>query len=114
MLTRAEIDDILKLIDGSDFTELKLEMGDLKLELRKGPQAAALPLHLGQNTPRGARDLAQIPRGGREAPLRHTRRKLPAKGTAPANVLDIVPYFRMLRCIRSSRASGSSLPMTIS
>jgi acetyl-CoA carboxylase biotin carboxyl carrier protein len=37
MLTRAEIDDILKLIDGSDFTELKLEMGDLKLELRKGP-----------------------------------------------------------------------------
>lgn len=39
MLTRAEIDDILKLIDGSDFTELKLEMGDLKLELRKGPVA---------------------------------------------------------------------------
>ncbi len=53
MLTRAEIDDILKLIDGSDFTELKLEMGDLKLELRKGPQAAALPLHLGQNTQSG-------------------------------------------------------------
>jgi acetyl-CoA carboxylase biotin carboxyl carrier protein len=41
MLTRAEIDDILKLIDGSDFTELKLEMGDLKLELRKGGAAAA-------------------------------------------------------------------------
>jgi acetyl-CoA carboxylase biotin carboxyl carrier protein len=36
MLTRGEIDDILKLIDGSDFQELKLEMGDLKLELRKG------------------------------------------------------------------------------
>lgn len=53
MLTRAEIDDILKLIDGSDFTELKLEMGDLKLELRKGPQTAALPLDLGQNTPAG-------------------------------------------------------------
>jgi acetyl-CoA carboxylase biotin carboxyl carrier protein len=48
MLTRAEIDDILKLIDGSDFTELKLEMGDLKLELRKGgavaaPAVAAVP-----------------------------------------------------------------------
>lgn len=41
MLTRAEIDDILKLIDGSDFTELKLEMGDLKLELRKGGAASA-------------------------------------------------------------------------
>jgi acetyl-CoA carboxylase biotin carboxyl carrier protein len=43
MLTRAEIDDILKLIDGSDFTELKLEMGDLKLELRKGAQGVASP-----------------------------------------------------------------------
>lgn len=47
MLTRAEIDDILKLIDGSDFTELKLEMGDLKLELRKGgavPAVAPAPV----------------------------------------------------------------------
>ena len=44
MLTRAEIDDILKLIDGSDFTELKLEMGDLKLELRKGGAVALLRL----------------------------------------------------------------------
>lgn len=51
MLTRAEIDDILKLIDGSDFTELKLEMGDLKLELRKGE--VSKPFHLGQNTPAG-------------------------------------------------------------
>lgn len=40
MLTRAEIDDILRLIDGSDFTELKLEMGDLKLELRRAGTAA--------------------------------------------------------------------------
>ncbi len=53
MLTRAEIDDILKLIDGSTFSELKLEMGDLKLELRKGPQAPAQPFHLGENTPAG-------------------------------------------------------------
>ena len=51
MLTRAEIDDILKLIDGSEFTELKLEMGDLKLELRKG--GATQPFHLGPNTPAG-------------------------------------------------------------
>ena len=51
MLTRAEIDDILKLIDGSDFTEMKLEMGDLKLELRKGPLSP--PFHLGPDTPAG-------------------------------------------------------------
>jgi acetyl-CoA carboxylase biotin carboxyl carrier protein len=53
MLTRAEIDDILKLIDGSDFTELKLEMGDLKLELRKGPLAAPMPFQTGSNIPAG-------------------------------------------------------------
>lgn len=53
MLTRAEIDDILNLIDGSQFSELKLEMGDLKLELRKGPQTSALRLPLGGNTPAG-------------------------------------------------------------
>ncbi len=51
MLTRAEIDDILKLIDGSEFTELKLEMGDLKLELRKGPSSAQF--HPGPNTQSG-------------------------------------------------------------
>ena len=44
MLTRRDIDDILALIDGSDFVELRLEMGDLKLELRRpgaGPAVAA-------------------------------------------------------------------------
>ena len=40
-LTRDDIDYILKLIDGSDFDHLKLEMGDLKLELSK--PGAALP-----------------------------------------------------------------------
>lgn len=46
MLTRTDIDDILRLIDGSDFLELKLEMGDLKLELRRpgaGPAASVAP-----------------------------------------------------------------------
>lgn len=43
MLTRSEIDDILKLIDGSDFVELKLEMGDLKIELRRPGAAPAAP-----------------------------------------------------------------------
>jgi acetyl-CoA carboxylase biotin carboxyl carrier protein len=43
MLTRSDIDDILRLIDGSDFLELKLEMGDLKLELRRPGAAAPAP-----------------------------------------------------------------------
>lgn len=42
-LTREDIDHILKLVDGSDFDELILEMGDLKLELRKAGPAAAPP-----------------------------------------------------------------------
>lgn len=40
-LTRDDIDYILKLVDGSDFDELTLEMGDLKLELRKPGAGAA-------------------------------------------------------------------------
>ena len=44
-LTRDDIDDILKLIDNSDFDELKLEMGDMKLELRRrGAGSAAAPV----------------------------------------------------------------------
>ena len=43
-LTRADIDDVLRLLDGSDFDELRLEMGDLKLELRRrGAAPAAAP-----------------------------------------------------------------------
>lgn len=60
MLTRPEIDDILRLIDGSDFQELKLEIGDLKLELRRpGAIPAALaqqaaPAPVAQPTPAAA------------------------------------------------------------
>jgi acetyl-CoA carboxylase biotin carboxyl carrier protein len=42
MLTRSDIDDILRLVDASDFVELKLEMGELKLELRR-PGAVSTP-----------------------------------------------------------------------
>lgn len=43
-LTRDDIDDILKLIDNSDFDELKLEMGDMKLELRRRGAGSATPV----------------------------------------------------------------------
>lgn len=42
-LTRSDIDDILRLIDSSDFDELRLETGDLKLELRRRGAGAAAP-----------------------------------------------------------------------
>jgi acetyl-CoA carboxylase biotin carboxyl carrier protein len=40
-LTRSDIDDILRLVDGSDFDEIRLEMGDLKLEIRRRGNAPA-------------------------------------------------------------------------
>lgn len=42
-LTQKDIDDILRLIDGSGFDELKLEMGDLKLEVRRRGAVATAP-----------------------------------------------------------------------
>lgn len=54
-LTREDIDYILKLVDGSDFEELTLEMGDLKLELRKaGAPAPLAPSAEPASTPRPA------------------------------------------------------------
>jgi acetyl-CoA carboxylase biotin carboxyl carrier protein len=88
MLTRAEIDDILKLIDGSDFTELKLEMGDLKLELRKGgaapvPVAAAVSGAPAAPVPVAAKVVASG--GGSEvpAPLLGTFWHAPRPGADP-------------------------------
>ena len=91
MLTRAEIDDILKLIDGSDFTELRLEMGDLKLELRRGgavsapvPVAApAAPVAAPAPVPVAAKVIASG--GGSEvpAPLLGTFWHAPRPGAEP-------------------------------
>jgi acetyl-CoA carboxylase biotin carboxyl carrier protein len=41
-LTEEEIGQILRLIDGSDFNELHLEMGDLKLTIMKGEHGASV------------------------------------------------------------------------
>jgi acetyl-CoA carboxylase biotin carboxyl carrier protein len=35
-LTRADINEIVELIENSSFTELRIETGDLKIELRRG------------------------------------------------------------------------------
>lgn len=63
-LTRSDIDDVLRLIDGSDFDELKLEMGDTKIELRK----------------RGRRRLRLRPR---PLPLRPNQRARPSQRLLP-------------------------------
>ena len=94
-LTRSDIDDILKLIDGSDFDELKLEMGDVKLELRRrGAAPAAAPVAsapANAPTPTPAPAAAAVPApvvasgGGSEvpAPLLGTFYHAPKPGAAP-------------------------------
>ncbi|SPF79520.1 acetyl-CoA carboxylase biotin carboxyl carrier protein [Pseudoprimorskyibacter insulae] len=90
-LTRDDIDHILKLIDGSDFDSLKLETGDLKLELRRkgaGPATAA-PAPSAPAAP--AAPAATVPApvvasgGGSEvpAPLLGTFYHAPKPGAAP-------------------------------
>ncbi|MGG7565187.1 acetyl-CoA carboxylase biotin carboxyl carrier protein [Rhodovulum sp. DZ06] len=70
-LTRADIDEILSLVEKSDFDELKLEMGDLKLELRRKGAMAAAP----------AAPAAPAPAPAAEAPA-----PAPAAAAVPAPV----------------------------
>ena len=100
-LSRADIDEILKLVDGSDFDELKLEMGDLKLELRRrgagaptvaAPSAgavsppAAAPAAPPSAAPAAAVTAAVVASGGGAeipAPLLGTFWHAPRPGAAP-------------------------------
>jgi acetyl-CoA carboxylase biotin carboxyl carrier protein len=73
MLTRSDIDDILRLIDGSDFLELRLEMGDLKLELRRpgsGPATVAVAPQIAPASVKVAAPVAvpAVTTGGTEVP----------------------------------------------
>ena len=89
-LTRAAIDEILKLVDGSDFDELKLEMGDLKLELRRrgasSPAAAPAPAPAPVAKPAEAVAAPIVASGGGSeipAPLLGTFWHAPRPGAAP-------------------------------
>ncbi|WP_334193668.1 acetyl-CoA carboxylase biotin carboxyl carrier protein [Pararhodobacter sp.] len=87
-LTRADIDEILKLVDGSDFDELKLEMGDLKLELRRrgASAAAAAPPPAPVAKPAEAVAAPIVASGGGSeipAPLLGTFWHAPRPGAAP-------------------------------
>lgn len=99
-LTRSDIDDILRLVDGSDFDEIRLEMGDLKLEVRRRgstPSAAPAPAAVAPTpTPAAA---VSVPApviasgGGSEvpAPLLGTFFRAPKPGADPfINVGDTV------------------------
>ncbi|MBX3528293.1 MAG: hypothetical protein KF904_18995 [Rhodoblastus sp.] len=70
-LTQADIDEILRLIDNSHFDELKLEIGGLKLEVRrrgatrsvaKAAEAMPAPAH---NAANGAGSIEAKPSGAK-------------------------------------------------
>jgi acetyl-CoA carboxylase biotin carboxyl carrier protein len=100
-LTRQDINDILALVDQSDFDELRLEIGDTKIELRRrgaGSSVAAAPVTEGPVAP--VAQIAPAPKpteptpvaapvvasgGGSEvpAPLLGTYYSAPKPGAAP-------------------------------
>ena len=77
-LSRADIDDIIRLIDNSNFDELKLELGDTKIEIRRNgakpaPAVAAPPARATRAQP---------------APTRSTPAPAPAT-PAPGGSIDV-------------------------
>ena len=50
-LNRSDINEIIGYIENSNFTELRIEAGDLKIELRRAGAASALPLTAATPTP---------------------------------------------------------------
>lgn len=124
MLTRADIDDILKLIDASDFQELKLEMGDLKLELRKAgapraPEPSAAPAPAPAPPPAPAAPVAAkvvASGGGSEvpAPLLGTFWRAPRPGAdpfvqvgdtvTPDTVIGIIEVMKLMNSVTAGMA----------
>lgn len=112
MLTRAEIDDILKLIDGSEFTELRLEH-------RKG--CTAQPFHLGPNTQSGmqaSRDAGgsqpwtpapPVAFAARSSPRVMVQRVLP-RFWAPSGTPHAPAWTRTFSRVTQSLPTRSSIP----
>lgn len=76
-LTRSDIDDIIRLVEASNFDELRLEMGDVKIELRRGggvtmqdvPQApVAAPAAVRQEAAPAAAKSETPAGGGKDVP----------------------------------------------
>jgi acetyl-CoA carboxylase biotin carboxyl carrier protein len=90
-LTRDDIDDIIRMIDNSDFDSLKLEMGDLKLELNRRGAGAAAPAPAETAAPAAEAPAVAVAApivasgGGSEvpAPLLGTFYHAPKPGAAP-------------------------------
>ena len=95
-LTMTDVDAILRLVDSSDFDALKLEIGDLKLEVnRRGAPPAPAPTIAPVSAPAAAPVAAPViaSGGGSEipAPLLGTFYRAPKPGAAPfVNVGDTV------------------------
>jgi len=74
-LSRDDIDEILRLLDNSSFDELRLEIGDTKIELRR---SGAKPV------PRPAPSRPSAAATGRAAPAAAPAARVPSTATSPS------------------------------
>jgi acetyl-CoA carboxylase biotin carboxyl carrier protein len=92
-LTRADIDDIIRLVEGSHFDELRLEMGDLKIELRRGDIAPTTQEPAGapfeSAGPTAAPDAAQSEPAGAKTDAAPTTEASPATRANPQDDTSI-------------------------
>ena len=66
-LSRSDIDEIMRLVEHSNFDELKLEIGDIKIELRRAGTAPAPSSPPSTDSPAAAHTPPPTPAGGAPA-----------------------------------------------
>jgi acetyl-CoA carboxylase biotin carboxyl carrier protein len=123
-LTAAEVAEILRLLESSSFDELDLEMGGVKLSLRRGAgagPAAGQGATLTPSAPRASEPAPQPPPHGVAAlhgdeivaPLLGTFYRAPKPGAAPFvevgsevaedTVIGIIEVMKLMNTVRAGR-----------
>lgn len=83
-LSRSDIDDILRLIENSNFDELRLEMGDVKIELRRSGAAPRVAAGAPQQDRPKRGPLRTAPRVAAGAPQQDRPEPAPLRTAPPA------------------------------
>ena len=116
-LTAAEVAEILRLLESSSFDELELEIGGVKLSLRRGTGAATAAPAAAPSAPRVALTVAQHPAvaalQGDEvvAPLLGTFYRAPKPGAPPFveigsevsddTIIGIIEVMKLMNTVRA-------------
>jgi acetyl-CoA carboxylase biotin carboxyl carrier protein len=87
-LSRDDIDEIIRLVEQSSFDELKLEVGDTKIEIRRNGAAASAPAAPVRREPPPQRPVPE-PRPASATPVRPTSSTAAGGTDVPAPQLGI-------------------------